>query len=254
VVTGRTAWKFEQRAATLSLVTTGGGLVFGGDVAGRFRAHDQDTGAVLWEVNLGSQVTGFPVSYAVNGRQYIAVSTGQAVSTGSYLTLTPEIRAGRNNNLYVFALPANWQGARVAPGAAVPQPALAANVAGAQPLPAVQSCRRSQAPARDASRELFADARFTAAQVEAGKRLYTEQQCAVCHGERMQGTPGAPALAGEDFLRAWRGRSARELLDCMRSTMPPGRVGTLSEAQHAALVAAMLEANGVGSDPGTGRR
>src|SRR5690606_38560303 len=41
-VTGRTVWKFEQRAATLSLLTTGGGLVFGGDVAGRFRALDQN--------------------------------------------------------------------------------------------------------------------------------------------------------------------------------------------------------------------
>src|SRR5690606_20023795 len=43
-VTGRTLWKFEQRAGTLSLLTTGGGLLFGGDVAGRFRAFAQDTG------------------------------------------------------------------------------------------------------------------------------------------------------------------------------------------------------------------
>ena len=42
--TGRTTWLQEQRAATLSLVTTGGGLVFGGDVNGRFRALDQETG------------------------------------------------------------------------------------------------------------------------------------------------------------------------------------------------------------------
>src|SRR5690606_38539536 len=75
-VTGRTLWQFEQRAGTLSLLTTGGGLVFGGDVAGRFRAFAQDTGQVLWEVNLSSQVTGFPISFAVNGRQYIAASTG----------------------------------------------------------------------------------------------------------------------------------------------------------------------------------
>src|SRR5690606_24302741 len=85
--TGRTLWKFEQRAATLSLLTTGGGLLFGGDVAGRFRAFDQKTGRVLWETELGSQVTGFPVSFAVDGRQYIAVSTGQAVNTGAALAL-----------------------------------------------------------------------------------------------------------------------------------------------------------------------
>ena len=43
--TGATLWLHEQRAATMSLVTTGGGLVFGGDVNGRFRAFDQETGA-----------------------------------------------------------------------------------------------------------------------------------------------------------------------------------------------------------------
>ena len=66
--TGETAWTYEQRAATMSLVTTGGGLVFGGDVNGRFRAFDQETGDVLWEVNLGSPVSGFPITYAVDGR------------------------------------------------------------------------------------------------------------------------------------------------------------------------------------------
>src|SRR5690606_5746397 len=115
-VTGRMRWKFEQRAGTLSLLTTGGGLVFGGDVAGRFRAFAQDTGQVLWEVNLGSQVTGFPISFAVNGRQYIAASTGQAVSSGGALSLTPEIQSGRNNNLYVFALPVGRQVANVVAG------------------------------------------------------------------------------------------------------------------------------------------
>ena len=48
VETGKTAWKYKQRAATTSLVATGGRLLFGGDANGRFRAFDQDTGAVLW--------------------------------------------------------------------------------------------------------------------------------------------------------------------------------------------------------------
>ena len=65
--TGETKWLYEQRAATLSLVATGGGLVFGGDANGRFRAFDQETGEVLWEINLGSPVSGFPISFAVDG-------------------------------------------------------------------------------------------------------------------------------------------------------------------------------------------
>ena len=103
--TGETVWLHEQRAATMSLVATGGGLVFGGDVNGRFKAWDQESGAVLWEINLGSAVTGFPISYAVDGRQYVAVGTGTASTASLFGRLTPELRPSAGNNLFVFALP-----------------------------------------------------------------------------------------------------------------------------------------------------
>ena len=103
--TGETLWKYEQRAATTSLVTTGGGLVFGGDMNGRFRAFDQETGEVLWEINLGSPLTGFPITYAVGGRQYVAASTGTSGTSNRFLPLTPELRPSAGNNLFVFALP-----------------------------------------------------------------------------------------------------------------------------------------------------
>ncbi len=60
----------------------------------------QDTGEVLWEINLGSPVTGYPITYAVDGRQYVVASTGIAVEG-----LTPELRPSIGNNLFVFALP-----------------------------------------------------------------------------------------------------------------------------------------------------
>ena len=103
--TGETVWLHEQRSATMSLVTTGGGLVFGGDVNGRFKAWDQETGEVLWEINLGSAVTSFPISYAVDGKQYVAVGTGTASTASLFGRLTPEIRPSAGNNLFVFALP-----------------------------------------------------------------------------------------------------------------------------------------------------
>ena len=102
--TGKTAWLYEQRASTTSLVATGGGLLFGGDTAGRFKALDQKTGEVLWEVNLGSPVTAFPITYAVDGRQYVAVSTGSSATTSSFLRMTPEIKPSFGNTLFVFAL------------------------------------------------------------------------------------------------------------------------------------------------------
>jgi alcohol dehydrogenase (cytochrome c) len=103
--TGETTWTYEQRAATMSLVATGGGVVFGGDVNGRFRALDDETGAVLWEINLGSPVSGFPVTYAVDGRQYVVAGTGTGGTASRLSAMTPELRPSQGSNLFVFALP-----------------------------------------------------------------------------------------------------------------------------------------------------
>ena len=105
VETGALLWKYEQRAATSSLMATGGGLVFGGDHNGRFRAFDHETGEVLWEINLGSPITGFPVTYATGGRQYVAVSTGTSLTSGMFNRMTPELPPSDGNTLFVFALP-----------------------------------------------------------------------------------------------------------------------------------------------------
>ncbi len=103
--TGETVWTHDQPAFTMSLVATGGGLVFGGDANGRFKALDHETGEVLWEINLGSPVTGFPVTYAAGGRQYVAVSTGRSLNTSGLRRLTPDLRPSDGNTLFVFALP-----------------------------------------------------------------------------------------------------------------------------------------------------
>lgn len=105
VETGQTTWKHEQRAGALSLVATGGGLVFGGDANGRFRALDDRSGKVLWEMNLGSPVSGYPVTFAINGKQYVAVTTGPSLVAGSSLRVAPELRPGSGANVFVFALP-----------------------------------------------------------------------------------------------------------------------------------------------------
>ena len=105
--TGAITWKYEQRSGMLSLVATGGGLIFAGDASGRFRAFDQKNGKVLWETNLGAPVTGYPVTFAVGGRQYVAASTGPSLLTGGLNALTPEVQPANGNSLFVFALPGN---------------------------------------------------------------------------------------------------------------------------------------------------
>jgi len=60
---------------------------------------------VLWEINLGSSVTGFPITYAVDGTQYVVASTGNSLSSRDNMRLTPELSPSHGNNLFVFALP-----------------------------------------------------------------------------------------------------------------------------------------------------
>jgi mono/diheme cytochrome c family protein len=67
--------------------------------------------------------------------------------------------------------------------------------------------------------------------------------CANCHGPAMGGGPGAPALNDVGFRTKWSGQTLHALLDCARSTMPPGRAGTLGDAQYVELIAAILDAN-----------
>jgi PQQ-dependent dehydrogenase (methanol/ethanol family) len=105
VETGKTLWVYAQRAGMMSLLSTAGGLVFGGDTNGRFRAFDQRDGRVLWEVNLGSPISGYPVTFGVDGKQYVAVSTGSSLTAMGANRLTPELTPGLGNNLFVFALP-----------------------------------------------------------------------------------------------------------------------------------------------------
>jgi alcohol dehydrogenase (cytochrome c) len=74
----------------------------------RFRAFDVRTGEQLWQTRLGTSVQGFPITFSVNGRQYVAVSTGLGGGSPRIVPsrLTPEIHyPDTGNALYVFALP-----------------------------------------------------------------------------------------------------------------------------------------------------
>ena len=81
-LTGATRWRFEMISSSSGgMLATAGGLVFGGDGQGYLIAFDAASGKVLWKFQTGGNVAAPPISYAVNGRQYIAVAAGQSLIT-----------------------------------------------------------------------------------------------------------------------------------------------------------------------------
>jgi PQQ-dependent dehydrogenase (methanol/ethanol family) len=105
VETGETLWQVRQRAGFHgSVLSTGGDLVFVTDDARRFRAFDAETGDVLWETILNSTAGGYPVTYMVDGEQYVAIGAGGAGSA-SPRSITPEYQQNPGGNmLFVFKL------------------------------------------------------------------------------------------------------------------------------------------------------
>ena len=82
-----------------------GGLVFLRLLDGTVAADDDTTLDELWKINVGSGFSAPPMTFEVNGRQYLAMASGPSPACQSKLVLTPELKEQRNATvLYVFAL------------------------------------------------------------------------------------------------------------------------------------------------------
>jgi len=89
---------------------------------------------------------------------------------------------------------------------------------------------------------------YTAAQAGRGEAAYIEH-CESCHGRSLDDGPFAPPLKGVEFRQKWAGRSMEELFTLASTKMPPARPGTLGDSTYAALLAYIVQENGIAPSP-----
>ena len=79
-ISGKKKWSIPlvERASSAGMLATGGGLLFTGDVNGKFIALDEETGKTLWEFQTSSSINATAVTYTHKGRQFISIASGIA--------------------------------------------------------------------------------------------------------------------------------------------------------------------------------
>ena len=112
--TSKTAWVDRQRAPlTTGTLVTAGGLVFVGSLDRMLLAYDAATGVQLWKTRLTDVPSSAPISYSVNGQEYIAVVVGPGgYQSNSFDALVPEIQNPPDHSaaIWVFAVPTTTAG------------------------------------------------------------------------------------------------------------------------------------------------
>lgn len=105
-VAGRKVWEVRSKTPHWSgVLSTAGGVVFTGTQTGRFFAVDAASGQELWGFQTGSGITGLPVTWEKDGRQYVTVTSGAATVYGA-LAGDPELaNVPAGSSLWTFALP-----------------------------------------------------------------------------------------------------------------------------------------------------
>ena len=191
---------------TKSLVIIGEAGFFtnaAGQRGAMLRAYDKATGADAGGIFMPAPQSGSPMTYMLNGQQYLAV----AISGGNY-----------SGELVVYKLPSGDAGAAPATQSqAAPRPSMPMVAASAAPL-------------------------YTAAQAARGQAQY-KQVCASCHGENLEGIEISPALAGPDFIDKWTGQNLGDLFERIHTTMPRNKPGSLSRETVAEITAFILSMN-----------
>lgn len=214
-VTGTRAWTWRPQSGapmTASALATGGGIVFGGTADRQFFALDDASGELLWLTRLNGDVSGAPITFEIDGRQYIAVTAGGGAAQTSTLGRLVDVDITQGSGvIWVFALPERRP--REAPRpvrAEVPTLSVAAGV-------------------------------FNAAQAELGERIFG-QHCSGCHD--------GGNYSGQAMLARWGSGTLGDIYRDIALSMPPSNPGGLAPEEYAGIVAYFLRETGY--SPGGG--
>ncbi len=105
--TGERAWELKTRTPMgAGMLATAGNVVFTGTAEGAFQAFDAEKGTLLWSYQTGSGIRAAPISYRLDGHQYIAIASGMGGAVGGFTGAgAPWMRNYRSGGtLYVFRL------------------------------------------------------------------------------------------------------------------------------------------------------
>ena len=160
-LTGETAWAVEHADYwNGGVVATAGGLVFQGDALGYFSAFDSEDGKLLWQYNTYTSIVAPPITYGIDGKQYVAILTGSGIRLDSNPD-TATYKYGNFGKLVVFTLGAN----------------------GVLPVPTARDTTIPEQPPLTAS----------VAELERGDQLY-HNICSLCHGIGVKSSGTLPDL------------------------------------------------------------
>jgi hypothetical protein len=208
-VRGQRRWVYKPESGapmTASALATAGGIVFGGTADRQFFALHSETGELLWQARLNGDISGAPVTFTVNGRQYVAVGAGGRVAPTTTLGRLVGVDVPQGSaTLWVFALPD------------------AAPILVPRPVP------------RNLVIRSVTEGVYRAAQANEGAQLF-QQYCTSCHA--------AVNYTGANFTAKWAGGTLRDVYQDIALTMPPSRPAGLTPVSYASIVAYFLRESG----------
>jgi alcohol dehydrogenase (cytochrome c) len=203
-VTGERAWAYRPPSGapmTASALATAGGVVFGGTADRQFFALDAENGELLWQTRLNGDVSGAPVTFELDGTQYVAVGAGGRVAPTTTLGRLVDVDVPQGTGvMWVFALPDD------------------------EP-------RTVPRPHRELPTRSVRDGVYRSAQAAQGEQLF-KQECAGCHE--------AANYTRENFAAKWSGGTLGDVYQDISLAMPPANPGGLTPFTYASIVAYLL--------------